>query len=186
MYQDLFGEGIYVGKGIYDIDAFEAAIEHRVPENTLLSHDLFATGPALLHCSPNSRGIARLDTAANVLSTGAIIRGADANRVDVASGQPVSVVPCGSEERVGHLDRDSGDHVDGNEDHLLGDHPQSEPTCSECGRDQEVLSSSSGEVQGGESHELSAEDAKLTKHSPVDHERRNHPAMTHTATARRK
>ncbi|HET6617304.1 MAG TPA: glycosyl transferase, partial [Gemmatimonadota bacterium] len=41
VYQDLFGEGIYVGKGIYDVDAFEAAIEDRVPENALLSHDLF-------------------------------------------------------------------------------------------------------------------------------------------------
>ena len=41
VYQDLFGEGIYVGKGIYDIDAFEGALENRVPENTLLSHDLF-------------------------------------------------------------------------------------------------------------------------------------------------
>ena len=41
VYQDLFGEGIYVGKGIYDIDAFEGALEDRVPENTLLSHDLF-------------------------------------------------------------------------------------------------------------------------------------------------
>ena len=41
VYQDLFGEGIYVGKGIYDVDAFEAALEGRVPENTLLSHDLF-------------------------------------------------------------------------------------------------------------------------------------------------
>lgn len=41
VYQDLFGEGSYAGKGIYDIDAFEAALKHRVPENTLLSHDLF-------------------------------------------------------------------------------------------------------------------------------------------------
>jgi cyclic beta-1,2-glucan synthetase len=41
VYQDLFGEGIYVGKGIYDVDAFEAALEDRVPENALLSHDLF-------------------------------------------------------------------------------------------------------------------------------------------------
>jgi cyclic beta-1,2-glucan synthetase len=41
VYQDLFGEGIYVGKGIYEVDAFEAALEGRVPENTLLSHDLF-------------------------------------------------------------------------------------------------------------------------------------------------
>jgi cyclic beta-1,2-glucan synthetase len=41
VYQDLFGEGSYAGKGIYDIDAFEAALAHRVPDSTLLSHDLF-------------------------------------------------------------------------------------------------------------------------------------------------
>jgi cyclic beta-1,2-glucan synthetase len=41
VYQDLFGEGSYTGKGIYDLDAFEAALAGRVPDNTLLSHDLF-------------------------------------------------------------------------------------------------------------------------------------------------
>ncbi len=41
VYQDLCGEGSYVGKGIYDVDAFEAALAGRVPENSLLSHDLF-------------------------------------------------------------------------------------------------------------------------------------------------
>ncbi len=41
VYQDLFNEASYVGKGIYDVDAFAAALEDRVPENTLLSHDLF-------------------------------------------------------------------------------------------------------------------------------------------------
>ncbi|MFT9016823.1 MAG: glucoamylase family protein [Acetobacter sp.] len=41
LYQDMFGEGSYAGKGIYDIDAFEAALAQRVPESTLLSHDLF-------------------------------------------------------------------------------------------------------------------------------------------------
>ena len=41
VYQDLFGEGSYTGKGIYDVDAFEAALEGRVPDSTLLSHDLF-------------------------------------------------------------------------------------------------------------------------------------------------
>ena len=40
VYQDLFGEGSYTGKGIYDVDAFEAALTGRVPENVLLSHDL--------------------------------------------------------------------------------------------------------------------------------------------------
>ncbi|MEP6768927.1 MAG: glucoamylase family protein [Acidobacteriota bacterium] len=41
VYQDLFGEGIYTGKGIYDVAAFERALLNRVPENALLSHDLF-------------------------------------------------------------------------------------------------------------------------------------------------
>ena len=41
VYQDLFGTGIYVGKGIYDVDAFEASLAGRAPENRLLSHDLF-------------------------------------------------------------------------------------------------------------------------------------------------
>ncbi len=40
-YQDLFGEGSYTGKGLYDVDAFQATVGLRVPENTLLSHDLF-------------------------------------------------------------------------------------------------------------------------------------------------
>jgi cyclic beta-1,2-glucan synthetase len=41
VYQDLFGEGSYTGKGIYDVDAFEAALAGRTPDSTLLSHDLF-------------------------------------------------------------------------------------------------------------------------------------------------
>ncbi|HEU4516458.1 MAG TPA: protein ndvB, partial [Steroidobacteraceae bacterium] len=41
VYQDLFGEGSYTGKGIYDVDAFEAALQGRVRDGTLLSHDLF-------------------------------------------------------------------------------------------------------------------------------------------------
>ena len=41
LYQDLFGSGIYVGKGIYDVDAFMRSVDDRVPENTLVSHDLF-------------------------------------------------------------------------------------------------------------------------------------------------
>ena len=40
-YQDLFGEGIFTGKGLYDVDAFTAALDGSVPENALLSHDLF-------------------------------------------------------------------------------------------------------------------------------------------------
>ncbi|WP_260438363.1 glycoside hydrolase family 94 protein [Pseudomonas aeruginosa] len=41
VYQDLFGEGSYTGKGIYDVDAFEAAMAGRIGENSVLSHDLF-------------------------------------------------------------------------------------------------------------------------------------------------
>ncbi len=40
VYQDLFGEGSYSGKGIYDVDAFEAALDGRLPESIILSHDL--------------------------------------------------------------------------------------------------------------------------------------------------
>lgn len=41
IYQDLFGEGSFTGKGIYDVDAFEIVMAGRVPENSVLSHDLF-------------------------------------------------------------------------------------------------------------------------------------------------
>ncbi len=41
LYQDLFGEGMYFGKGIYDPEAFERSLRGRVPENAILSHDLF-------------------------------------------------------------------------------------------------------------------------------------------------
>ncbi len=44
VYQDLFCEGSYVGKGIYEVDAFETALAGRAPENALLSHDLFEGG----------------------------------------------------------------------------------------------------------------------------------------------
>jgi cyclic beta-1,2-glucan synthetase len=40
VYQDLFGRGTYTGKGIYDVDAFEAAVGHTFPDNHILSHDL--------------------------------------------------------------------------------------------------------------------------------------------------
>ena len=40
VYQDLFGEGSFIGKGIYDVDSFELALKGRFPENRILSHDL--------------------------------------------------------------------------------------------------------------------------------------------------
>ena len=40
VYQDLFQEGSFIGKGIYEVDAFELALGGRFPENRILSHDL--------------------------------------------------------------------------------------------------------------------------------------------------
>ncbi len=39
LYQDVFGASLYVGKGIYDVDVFNAVLYKRIPENTMLSHD---------------------------------------------------------------------------------------------------------------------------------------------------
>lgn len=41
VYQDLFGTGIFVGKGLYDLRAFHRSVDGCVPENAILSHDLF-------------------------------------------------------------------------------------------------------------------------------------------------
>ncbi len=40
VYQDGFQEGSFIGKGIYEVDAFEQAVNGRFPENRILSHDL--------------------------------------------------------------------------------------------------------------------------------------------------
>jgi hypothetical protein len=40
VYQDVFQEGSFIGKGIYDVDAFQQAVAGRFPENSVLSHDL--------------------------------------------------------------------------------------------------------------------------------------------------
>ena len=67
VYQDLWGEGSYTGKGIYEVDAFEAALAGRVPENALLSHDLFegvfaraglVTDVELFESAPTHYGVA--------------------------------------------------------------------------------------------------------------------------------
>lgn len=46
VYQDIFGEGSFIGKGIYDVDAFRLAVDGRFPENLILSHDLLESGYA--------------------------------------------------------------------------------------------------------------------------------------------
>jgi cyclic beta-1,2-glucan synthetase len=40
VYQDLFNEGSFIGKGIYDVDLFQQVLRQRFPENLILSHDL--------------------------------------------------------------------------------------------------------------------------------------------------
>ena len=40
LHQDLFGDGLFQGKGIYDVDAVTVTMDGRIPENTVLSHDL--------------------------------------------------------------------------------------------------------------------------------------------------
>ncbi|MHB1352181.1 MAG: GH36-type glycosyl hydrolase domain-containing protein, partial [Thiobacillus sp.] len=46
VYQDVFGEGSFIGKGIYDVDAFRQVLDGRFPENLILSHDLLESGYA--------------------------------------------------------------------------------------------------------------------------------------------
>ena len=40
VYQDVFGEAIFTGKGIYNVSVFQKILENEIPENTVLSHDL--------------------------------------------------------------------------------------------------------------------------------------------------
>ncbi|MDF2905943.1 MAG: conserved rane protein of unknown function [Herbinix sp.] len=63
IYQDIFGEGIYIGKGIYDIQAFHQLLHNVIPENKVLSHDLlescyartaFSSSAKVMDSFPNS------------------------------------------------------------------------------------------------------------------------------------
>lgn len=49
VYQDLFGEGIFTGKGIYDLEVFQSVLKDSIPENKVLSHDLIEG--SFLRCS---------------------------------------------------------------------------------------------------------------------------------------
>ena len=44
MYQDLFGEGIFAGKGLIDAKAFYTLLNTAIPENQVLSHDILESG----------------------------------------------------------------------------------------------------------------------------------------------
>ena len=46
LYQDLFGEGSFIGKGIYDVDAFEQILRRTSPRTPILSHDLLESAYA--------------------------------------------------------------------------------------------------------------------------------------------
>ena len=52
VYQDNFDEGIYTGKGIYDLEVFYKVMKDKIPENTVLSHDLLEG--CILRCGLSS------------------------------------------------------------------------------------------------------------------------------------
>lgn len=63
IYQDIFKEGVYTGKGIYDIEAFHHILGNTIPENSILSHDLlescyvrtaFSSSVTIMDTFPNS------------------------------------------------------------------------------------------------------------------------------------
>ena len=50
IYQDNFDEGIFTGKGIYDLEVFSKVLKNEIPENKVLSHDLLEG--SYLRCRP--------------------------------------------------------------------------------------------------------------------------------------
>lgn len=55
IYQDIFNEGIYTGKGIYDVKAFHLLLHNVIPENQVLSHDLLESCYAKTAFSSNAK-----------------------------------------------------------------------------------------------------------------------------------
>lgn len=53
IYQDNFEEGIFTGKGIYDLEVFSKVLKNEIPENTVLSHDLLEG--SYLRCRSSNR-----------------------------------------------------------------------------------------------------------------------------------
>ena len=111
VYQDLFGLGSYAGKGIYDVDAFEAALADRVPEGTLLSHDLFEgtfrPRRAWFRISKSSRNSRRAMTwlprvnTAGLAATGNCCRGYWAGQMPRATSRKRYAAPDRPVENVG-------------------------------------------------------------------------------------
>ncbi|WP_336278757.1 GH36-type glycosyl hydrolase domain-containing protein [Bartonella sp. CB175] len=65
-YQDLLGEGTFIGKGLYNIDTFEKALDGKIKENTVLSHDLLEGGYAHTAFVSNVEIIEDYPTAYNI------------------------------------------------------------------------------------------------------------------------
>ncbi|EJF76141.1 hypothetical protein ME7_01130 [Bartonella birtlesii LL-WM9] len=65
-YQDLLGEGTFIGKGLYNIDVFQQALKGKIKENTVLSHDLLEGGYARTALVSNVEVIEDYPTAYNV------------------------------------------------------------------------------------------------------------------------
>ncbi|WP_182480093.1 GH36-type glycosyl hydrolase domain-containing protein [Bartonella chomelii] len=65
-YQDLWGEGTFTGKGLYNIDAFEQALSGKIKENTVLSHDLLEGSYARAALVSNVEVIEDYPTAYNI------------------------------------------------------------------------------------------------------------------------
>ena len=55
IYQDVFDEGIFTGKGIYDVEIFHKILSNEIPENKVLSHDLLEG--CYLRCRVSNRYI---------------------------------------------------------------------------------------------------------------------------------
>ena len=53
VYQDLYGEGIFTGKGIYEVETLHAVLDRRFPRNALLSHDLIEGAYARAGLAPD-------------------------------------------------------------------------------------------------------------------------------------
>ena len=63
VYQDLYGEGIFTGKGIYEVETLHAVLDRRFPQNSLLSHDLIEGAYARAGLADRHRGDRRLSLA---------------------------------------------------------------------------------------------------------------------------
>lgn len=69
VYQDMFGEGIYTGKGIYDLKVFHQVLKNAIPENKILSHDLYEGSYVRAALVTNLKLVESYPTKYNSLST---------------------------------------------------------------------------------------------------------------------